>query len=225
MGHWNSLFPTQMHHGPKLYFVCVCFYLSIMCLFDCYWPASSVSQNFNPIGQVWVWWCFNNISPLFSWLSLPTSCLPLCQQYWGEREVQSRVLLGYSLMTSAFKASCFWARNLSVVLKEHTLSCSLRLLVKGTMRKVGVQNYCCCSVAKLCLTLQPHGLQHSRLPCLSPSPRVCSNSCPLSQWYHPTIHPVSPFFSRPQSFLASESFPMHQSPLKFSRMYSSAYGS
>ena len=36
-------------------------------------------------------------------------------------------------------------------------------------------------------TLQPHGLQHARLPCPSPTPRVCSNSCPSSQGYHPTI--------------------------------------
>ena len=36
-------------------------------------------------------------------------------------------------------------------------------------------------------TLQPHRLQHARLPCPSPAPRVCSNSCPLSQWCHPTI--------------------------------------
>ena len=36
-------------------------------------------------------------------------------------------------------------------------------------------------------SLQPHGLQHARLPCPSPSPRVCSNSCPLSQGCHPTI--------------------------------------
>ena len=33
----------------------------------------------------------------------------------------------------------------------------------------------------------PHGLQHTRLPCPSPTPRACSNSCPLSQWCHPTI--------------------------------------
>ena len=45
----------------------------------------------------------------------------------------------------------------------------------------------CCSVAQSCLTLWPHGLQHTRLPCPSLSPRVCSNSCPLSQWRHPTI--------------------------------------
>ena len=36
-------------------------------------------------------------------------------------------------------------------------------------------------------SLRPHGLQHNRLPCPSPSPGACSNSCPLSQWCHPTI--------------------------------------
>ena len=58
-------------------------------------------------------------------------------------------------------------------------------------------------------SLWPHGLQHSRLPCPSPSPRACSNSCPLSQWCHPTISSsVVPFSFRPQSFLGSGSFPM-----------------
>ena len=37
-------------------------------------------------------------------------------------------------------------------------------------------------------SLQPHGLQHARPPCLSPTPRVYSNSCPLSRWCHPTNH-------------------------------------
>ena len=55
--------------------------------------------------------------------------------------------------------------------------------------------------------LQPHGLQCSRLPCPSPSPQVCSNSCPLSQWCHPIISSsVTPFSFCPQCFLASESF-------------------
>ena len=45
----------------------------------------------------------------------------------------------------------------------------------------------CSSVSKSGLTLQPHGLQHARLPCPSLSPGVYSNSCPLSQWCHPTI--------------------------------------
>ena len=52
------------------------------------------------------------------------------------------------------------------------------------------------SVAQSCLTLWPHGLQHTRLPCPSPAPRLYSNSCPLSQWCHPTISSsVVPFFS------------------------------
>ena len=58
--------------------------------------------------------------------------------------------------------------------------------------------------------LRPQGLQHARLPCPSPgSPWVCSNSCPLSQRYHPTISSsVIPFSSRLQSFLVSGSFPV-----------------
>ena len=67
----------------------------------------------------------------------------------------------------------------------------------------------CCSVAQSCPTLRPHGLQPARLPCPSPSPRVCSNSCWLSRWCHPTISSsVVPFTSCPQSFPASRSFPM-----------------
>ena len=43
--------------------------------------------------------------------------------------------------------------------------------------------------------LRPHGLQNARLPCPSPTPQTCSNSCPLSQWCHPTIlSSVIPFF-------------------------------
>ena len=56
-------------------------------------------------------------------------------------------------------------------------------------------------------SLWPHGLQHARLPCSSVSPGVCSNSCPLSQWYHATISSsVTLFSSCPQSFPASVSF-------------------
>ena len=58
-------------------------------------------------------------------------------------------------------------------------------------------------------SLQPHNLQHTRLPCLSLSYGVCSNSSPLSQWCHPTISSsVASFSSCPQSFPASKSFPM-----------------
>ena len=60
------------------------------------------------------------------------------------------------------------------------------------------------------LTLRPNGLQHIRLPFPSLSPRVCSNSCPMSQWCHLTSSfSVAPFSYCPQSFPASGSFPMN----------------
>ena len=87
----------------------------------------------------------------------------------------------------------------------------LSLLIRLKTGKVS-----CCSVqfssfAQLCPTLQPHGLQHARPPCPSPTPRVYSNSCPLSWWCHPTIScSVVPFSYCPQSFPASGSFQMSQ---------------
>ena len=60
-------------------------------------------------------------------------------------------------------------------------------------------------------SLWPHGLQHARPPCPSPTPGVYSNSRPLSRRCHPTISSsVIPFSSCRQSFLASGSFPMSQ---------------
>ena len=56
-------------------------------------------------------------------------------------------------------------------------------------------------------SLWSHGLQHARLPCLSPTPEAYSKSCPLSQWCHATISfSIIPFSSRLQSFTASGSF-------------------
>ena len=58
-------------------------------------------------------------------------------------------------------------------------------------------------------SLWPHRLQHARLPCPSLFPRVCTNSCPLSQWCHPTnSSSLTPFSSSLQSFPASGSFPV-----------------
>ena len=60
-------------------------------------------------------------------------------------------------------------------------------------------------------SLWTHGLQHARLPCASQAPEVCSNSCLLSQWCHPTISSsVIPFSSCLRSFPASGSFPVSQ---------------
>ena len=69
--------------------------------------------------------------------------------------------------------------------------------------------YCCCSVAKSYPILWPHTLQHTWLLCPSLSLGVCSNSCPLNRWCHPTISfSVTPFASFTQSFPASGSFPI-----------------
>ena len=73
--------------------------------------------------------------------------------------------------------------------------------------------YCCCgwSVAKLCPTLCDSRAVAPRLPCPSLTPGICSSSCPLTQWCHPTISSFVAHFSFcPQSFSASESFPMSQ---------------
>ena len=59
-------------------------------------------------------------------------------------------------------------------------------------------------------SLWPHEPQHARLPCPSPTPRACSNSCPSSRWCHPTISSCHPFSSSLQSFPASGSFPVSQ---------------
>ena len=77
--------------------------------------------------------------------------------------------------------------------------------------------YCCelssfyFSLSVVSDSLQPHGLQHARPPCSSPTPGVYPNSCPLSQWCHPTIlSSVVPFSFCLKSFPASGSFPMSQ---------------
>ena len=69
--------------------------------------------------------------------------------------------------------------------------------------------FCLFSHSVVSDSLQPHGLQQARLPCLSITPGACSNSCPLSRWRHPTISScVIPFCL--QSFSASGSFPVSQ---------------
>ena len=71
-------------------------------------------------------------------------------------------------------------------------------------------------------SLQPHGLQHTRLPCPSPTPGACSNSCPVSGWCYPTISSsVIPFSSCLQSFPASGYFSMSQfsAHLKYTRIF------
>ena len=84
-------------------------------------------------------------------------------------------------------------------------SCAISLLLQWPAQaRVLLLLLFSCSVVSD--SLRPHGLQHARLPCPSPTPRVCSNSCPLSQWCHPTISsspapsPPVPILSQHQGF-------------------------
>ena len=87
----------------------------------------------------------------------------------------------------------------------HWQTCSLLLVPPGKPNH-SIKFHC----SVMSNSLWPHELQHARLPCLSPTPGACSNSCLSDQWCHPTISsPVIPF-SGPQSFPASGSFSMSQ---------------
>ena len=78
----------------------------------------------------------------------------------------------------------------------------------GSAGKASVSQFSCSVTSD---PLQPHGLQHARPPCPSPIPGVYANSCPLSQWCHPTISSsVISFSPCPQSFPASGCFQMSQ---------------
>ena len=93
-----------------------------------------------------------------------------------------------------------------------TVSPWLNISLQTQLGSVSVQNlwlFSCCPVVSD--SLRPHGLQLARLPCPSPTPGACSNSCASSRWCHPTISSsVVPFSSRLQSCPASGSFPVHQ---------------
>ena len=99
-------------------------------------------------------------------------------------------------------------------------NCDIRVSLLTTKSSIGPNNYhnfkAVMSINQFCHSvmpdsLRPHELQHTRPPCPSPSPRVYSNSCPLSWWCHPAISSsVVPFSSRLQSFPASGSFQMSQ---------------
>ena len=90
-------------------------------------------------------------------------------------------------------------------LEVRTLTSKFSVQQCPAPREHSVRMLCCCSV--MSNSLQPHGLQNARLPCPWLPPRICSNSCRLSQWCHPTISSsVAPFSFCPQSFPASGSF-------------------
>ena len=92
-------------------------------------------------------------------------------------------------------------------MQEHKSECFLSFLLRTSIFNVVFSSVQSLSRARL----RPHEPQHTRPPCLSPTPGVHPNLCPLSQWCHPAnSSPVIPFSSCPQSFPASESFQISQ---------------
>ena len=98
--------------------------------------------------------------------------------------------------------------NITNVIISDAEECKSKIQWGTTSHQLESLQFSCSVVSD---SLWPYGLQHTRLPCPSPTSRVYSNSCPLSQWCHPTISSsVIPFSSHLQSFPASGSFPMSQ---------------
>ena len=126
---------------------------------------------------------------------LPKSCLSVYQcwteiQRWSNMEEKERVALVLCQSKGEDSRLAPWELCLPLPTPVSSVQFSLSLVSNS---------------------LRPHGLQHARLPCPSPTPRVWSNSCPLSWWCHPAISsPVVPFSSHLQSFPASGSFPVTQ---------------
>ena len=135
--------------------------------------------------------------------------------------ISSQTVLGLVGIKMIFQASLtFWFMESAVFIWRKSAPCEKRLrnvcqafiyIFRGTGSSVillfgsSVQF----SHSVMSNYLWPHGLQHARPPCPSPTPRAYSNSCPLSWWCHPTISSsVIPFSSCLQSFPASGSFQM-----------------
>ena len=98
-----------------------------------------------------------------------------CRGIWRQLQTEFRILFNWDKMF----LELHYLQNIS----DTKLKTCLKVINAG----------CCSAVSD---SWPPHGLQHTRLPCPSPSPGLCSNSCPLSQWCHPAISPsVVPFSS------------------------------
>ena len=102
-----------------------------------------------------------------------------------------------------------WAYKVLKIIKRDDSGTS-RLSFAAQFFPIGSHRYCGSGGgAQSCPALQPHGLQQARFPCLSLSPGVCSNSCPLSWWWYLIISSSAALFSFPlQYFPASGSFPV-----------------
>ena len=127
-------------------------------------------------------------------------------EVWNQGVVRTMLSFQAARKNSSLLLCSFW--GLSAIL-------GLLWLVDISLKSLPPHHhmhFCCVSqfssVTQSCPTLWPHGLQHTRLPRPSPTPKACSNSCPTSQWCHATTSSsVIPFSSCPPSFPASRSLP------------------
>ena len=153
-------------------------------------PSGLQSMGLQRVGHDWV----PNTYPSCLPVSLSSRISTGLPQWWAQFLLPSSQHPLVVLLLQALARACLLPSHCSVTSDCIALSCTL-LFSRSVMSH----------------SLQPHGLQHARLPSSSPSPGACSNSCPLSQWCHPTISAsVIAFSSSPQSFPASGSFPMSQ---------------
>ena len=107
----------------------------------------------------------------------------------------------------------WWLFNYSCLSPPPSLSCSLHCITflhRTYLHLAFIHSFSQFSHSVMSDSLQPHGLQHARPPCPSPTPGVYSDSCPLSQWCHPTVSCSVVPFSCLQSFPGSGSFQMSQ---------------
>ena len=117
---------------------------------------------------------------------------------------------GKWVLWTEFLEEALWGRKGRSTPRMHLLQWG-QVSAPSKMEEVQCSQFSHFSHSVVTDSLQPHGLQHTRLPCSSPTPRACSNSCLLSQWCHPNISSsVIPLSSCLQSFPASGSFQMSQ---------------
>ena len=117
---------------------------------------------------------------------------------------------GKWVLWTEFLEEALWGRKGRSTPRMYLLQWG-QVSVPSKMEEVQCSHFSHFSCSVVTDSLQPHGLQHARLSCSSPTPTACSNSCPLSQWWHPNISSsVIPLSSCLQSFPASGSFQMSQ---------------
>ena len=116
----------------------------------------------------------------------------------------------YHLLAHWAQVTFLLSLNLNCLIRKRTIKCLTALLERLSITPKSTYLLCLLHGLKVQFSrsvmsdsLRPHGLQHARPPCPLPTPRACSNSCPLSQRCHPTISSsVVPFSSCFQSFPA-----------------------